>query len=73
MNADDVRMPQRRGQVGFPVESAPVFVVGADIVSQHLEGIAAGQSRMIGKVDVAHASGPQEPHDGVVREGLTSG
>ena len=73
VNADDVRVPQRRGEVGFPVESPPVLVVGADVVAQHLERVAPGQARVLGQVDVAHASGTQKPHDGVVREGLTSG
>ena len=70
---DDVRVPQRRGDVGFAVEPLPVLVVGADVAGQHLEGIAAGQTWVLGEVDLAHASGAEKPHDGVAREGLTSG
>ncbi len=73
VHPDDVRVPQRRGEVGFAVEPLPVLVVGADVGRQHLERIAPGQSRMLGEVDLAHASGAQKPHDGVAREGLTSG
>ena len=68
-----MRMPQRRGDVGFPVEPLPVLIVGAHVGGQHLEGILPGQTRMVGQVHLAHASGAQKPHDGVAREGLTSG
>ena len=31
VHRDDVRMPQRGGQVGFPVESLPEFAVGGHV------------------------------------------
>ena len=43
VDTDDVRMPQRRGDVGFTVEPLPVLIVGAHVGRQHLEGICRGR------------------------------
>ena len=73
VDTDDVRMPQRRDDVGFTVEPLPVLIVGAHVARQHLEGILPGQTWMVGQIDLAHASGAKKPHNGVTREGLTCG
>ena len=73
VHPNDVRMPQRRSDVGFPVEPLPVFVVGAYIGAQHFERVTPRQTRMVSQVHLAHAPAAQKPHDGVVREGHTSG
>ena len=73
VNPDDVRVPQRRDDVGFPVESLPILLVGAHVGGQHLQGIAPGQAGVFGEVDLTHSAGAEKPHDGVTREGLTSG
>ena len=50
VDADDVRVRQPRGEVGFPVEPLPERTVGGEIGRQDLEGIVAGQPRMLGQV-----------------------
>jgi hypothetical protein len=61
---------QVRGQVGFAVEALTKFVVPSEFAGQNFEGIAAGQSRVLRQVYVAHAARPQPPNDGVSSEYL---
>src|SRR4029079_5471363 len=57
--------------VGFPLEPLTVFVVGADVPAQDLDGLVARQPGMLGEVDLAHSTRSELPHDRVPREGLT--
>jgi hypothetical protein len=59
-----------RLQVGLSVEALPKFVVRGELGGQNLEGIAAGQPRVLRQIHVAHAAAPQTPNDGVPGEHL---
>ena len=70
VNGDDIRVAQRRHHLGFLVESLPILLVVADTSAEHLEGIQTGQSRMLSQIDLTHASGAENPPDGVAGEDL---
>jgi hypothetical protein len=72
MHADDVRMKQRGGQLGFAVEPTPEFGVGRDIGRQDLERVVTRQPRMLGQVDLAHPPRPKQPDNPVPGEHLTA-
>nr|CRL69977.1 hypothetical protein CPGR_01779 [Mycolicibacterium komanii] len=61
MDAHDVRMPQRRCQVGFPKESLSEVRVSRDVTGQQLDGVMSRQSRMSCEVNLAHPAGAQSP------------
>lgn len=65
VHPDDVRMPQRGGNVGLPDEATTIVVVGTDAGAEDLERFVAGQPWVLGEVDLAHAAGTQQPEDGV--------
>jgi hypothetical protein len=54
VHLDDVRMPQRRRDVGLAVEAFPVLRFRADLRGEHLERVAARQPGMLGQIDLAH-------------------
>jgi len=58
MNPDDVGMPQREGKVCFTEEPLAKTRVSRDVASQQLQGVAAGQARVLGKVDLRHTPDP---------------
>jgi hypothetical protein len=55
MYSDDVGMPYTCGQVGFADEPFPERGVAGDVGAKNLEGIVAGQTRMLHQVDLAHS------------------
>src|ERR1700761_5339411 len=59
VDADNMWMPQLRGEVRFAAESLPVLLVRSQAGGQHLEGVSARQSRMLGLIDLAHPAGSQ--------------
>ena len=68
VHRDDVRMPQRGGQIGFAIESFAEFLVGCRPFAQDLQRVTARQAGMLGEVNVGHPAGPQWPQDGVAGE-----
>lgn len=54
MDGDDVWAPQRRGQVGLPVEPLAKLGVGRHIGRENLERVAARQPWVLGQVDLTH-------------------
>ncbi len=66
----DVRVRQGGHHVGFEVEPLPVFVVAADRRAEDLQGVIARQPGMLNQVNLAHASGPEGPQDGVTSNNL---
>ena len=68
VHRDDVRMPQRGGQIGFAIESFAEFLVGRRPFAQDLQRVTARQPGMLGEVNVGHPAGPQWPQDGVAGE-----
>jgi hypothetical protein len=71
VDADDVFVVQARGQVGLSVETLAEFPVRGQIAGQDLEGIAAGQPRMLSQIHMTHPAGSQSPNDGVSGEHLS--
>ena len=65
MHADDVGMPQRRGDIGFTFEPLPVLVIGRDPGAQNLQRVLAGEPGVLGEVDLTHPSGTQAPDNGI--------
>ena len=55
MHFDDVWMPQLGSRIRFSAEPLHELGIGADVGPQHLDCILAGQSGMLGEVDLAHA------------------
>jgi hypothetical protein len=62
---------QARGQVGLSVEALAEFGIPGQIAGQDLEGIAAGQPRMLSQMHMTHPAGSQSPNDGVSGEYLS--
>ena len=56
VDADDVRMPQLGGEVRFAAETLPELEVRGQRGRQDLEGVAAGESRVLCQVDLTHAT-----------------
>src|SRR3954467_8185557 len=73
VHADDMWMPQRGRDVGFAVEPLPILAVRRHGLGQYLQRVAAGQPRMLGQIDLTHATRAEHPHDGVTSEGRTIG
>src|SRR3954452_14478621 len=73
VHADDMWMPQRGRDVGFAVEPLPILAVRRHRLGQYLQRVAAGQPRMLGQIDLTHATRAEHPHDGVTSEGRTIG
>ncbi len=73
VDGDDVRVPQHRHHLGFPIESLSILVIMADTGTEHLERIVAGQARMRSKINLAHSSGAEDPTDAVTGEDLAVG
>ena len=73
VDADDVRVPQRRGDVGLAVEPLAVLRVVGERGRQHLERVITRQSWVLGQIDLAHPPGTQVPQDRVARETLAIG
>ena len=70
VHLDDVRVPQRRGNIGFPVEPLAVLVVGTHRRRQHLERVAAREPRMLGQIHLTHPAGDERPQDRISRDHL---
>ena len=68
MDTDDVLVLQARGQVRLTIETLAKFQILGQIAGQDFQGIAAGQRRMLGQIDVTHPAGPQPSNDGVSGE-----
>jgi hypothetical protein len=71
VDAHDVRMPQVGCQVGLAVESGAVLRVGRHVCREHLQRIATRQPRMLGQIDLAHASRAEQAHDSETGENRT--
>ena len=56
MYLHDVGMPKRRGDIGLAIESLSIFVVDRERRGEHLQGVMAGQPRMLGEVNHAHST-----------------
>src|ERR1700754_1195076 len=70
-NANDMWVPQRRGQFGLAVESRPEFVVVRRGRRQDLERVLPRQPRVLGEVDLTHTTGSEQPLNDVASENLT--
>ncbi|GAB4718866.1 hypothetical protein MOKP125_35630 [Mycobacterium avium subsp. hominissuis] len=68
VDADDVRMPQRRGQIGLPVESFAKLGIDRHRLGEHLDHVAARQPGMQSQVHLGHTAGAQLPQNGVPGE-----
>ena len=71
MDTDDVLVVQARGQFGLTIETLAKFQILGQIAGQDFQGIAAGQPRMLGQIDVTHPAGAQPSNDGVSGEHLS--
>lgn len=71
VHADDVRMPQRCGQLRLAVEPGAELLIARGAHREDLECIQTGKARMLGQVDLAHATGAQEPLNGVPGKDVT--
>ncbi len=72
VHADDMRMKQRGAQVGFAVKPAPEFGIRRHVGRQDLERVAPRQPWVLSKIYLGHASGPEQPNNGVPGEHLTA-
>ena len=70
-NADDMWVPQRRGQFGLANESRPKLLVGRWAQGQDLERVLTRQTRMLGEVNLAHTTSAEQPLNHVAGEDLT--
>lgn len=68
MYPDDMRMPQRGGQVGFAVESLAEFAVCGHRLGKDFYSVATRQPGVLSEVDLAHPTRTQQPQDGVPSE-----
>jgi len=59
VDSDDVRMPERCGNVGFTSEAVAEMRVGADVFRKDLERLQTRQPRMFHEVDLAHSAPTQ--------------
>src|SRR5271166_6915389 len=64
-------MPQLGRQVRLSDESPAIVLVSGHIGAQNLEGVSAGQAWVLGEIDLAHSSGPEQLDDGVPRKHIT--
>jgi hypothetical protein len=69
MHRDDVRVPQRSGQVGFALKPLTKVAVRCYRFGEDFQSILARQPGMPSKVDLGHPAGTQRPHDGVPVKG----
>ncbi len=68
VHADDVRVPQRRREIGLPVEPFAEFGIRGDRLGEDLDHVAAGQPGMQRQINLGHAAGAQLPQDRVAGE-----
>ena len=68
VDADDVRVPQRGGEIGLPVEPFAKLAVRGDGLGEDFDHIAARQPGMQSQIDLGHPAGAQRSQDGVARE-----
>jgi hypothetical protein len=68
VQAHDVGMPQRRGELGFPVEPDTEFGAGRDGLPKYLQGIEPRQARVLDEIDLAHSPRAEQAPDGVPGE-----
>ena len=71
VHADDVRMPQRRREGGFAVESSAVLRVGGQVCAKDFEGIPTRQARMLSEIHLTHAPRTEQSDDPEPGEDLT--
>jgi len=60
VHTHDVRMPEGGGDVGLSVEPLTVIRVSGHRCRQHLQRVLAGESRMLGQVDLSRTTRTQE-------------
>ena len=68
VDADDVRVPQRRSEIGLPVEPFAELGVRGDRLGEDLDHVATRQPGMQSQIDLGHPAGAQRPQDGVAGE-----
>jgi hypothetical protein len=71
-DGDDVRVLERRGELGFLHEPAAALVVGDQAWRQNLERDPTAQTAVQRFIDFAHAAGAQEGDSLVRSKALTS-
>ncbi len=72
VDSDDVRMPQRCGQIGFPVEPVAEFAIRGDRLGEDLDHIAPRQPGVQRQIDLGHTAGAERPQDGVAGKRRTA-
>jgi len=72
VHSDDVGMPERRSEIGFPVEAGPIFGVGRPIMWEQLQRITARKPWVLCELDLAHPPGPQQANDSVPGKSLAA-
>jgi hypothetical protein len=68
MYADDMRVPQRRGQLSLAVEPLTEVRVRCYRFGHDSQSVAPCQPRVLSKIDLGHPAGTQQSEDGVTRE-----
>lgn len=71
VDADDVGMPQRRREIGLPIEPFAELGIGRHRLGEDFDHVAARQPGMQRQVDLGHATGAQLPQDRVAGERRT--
>lgn len=66
VDGDDVGVVERGDGLGLALEALAALAVGADRGWEHLEGDAAVEVRILGRVDLAHAAVAEGARDPVV-------
>jgi hypothetical protein len=64
-------MPQRGGELGLASEPGPKLLVVRRGHGQYLESVETGQTRMLGEIDLSHASNAEQPLNGEAGENVT--
>ena len=66
----DVRVVERGEGLRLPLEAPQPLLVVRELLGQDLDRHLAFEARVLGPIDLAHASGPEGTDDLVVRQGL---
>ena len=69
MHRDDVRVPQRGGQVGFALKPLTEVAVRCYRFGEDFQSIVAWQPGMLSEIDLGHPARTQRPQDGVPVKG----
>ncbi len=71
VNRADIRVIERRGGEGFPLEAFASRGIILQLLGQELQRDMTAQLQVLGLVDDAHAAATQHPEYLVVRDGLS--